>query len=108
MEPPGTVEHGRPSNTWRRDVDLEARLMEPFWGTVARLAQDRNFSTSTSGCTICMHRMQIPFTLMAKISDSPNKSNGREIWKNLIRGMTSIRAMGKEGGEVTELGLYWY
>ena len=48
--PQGSRNRGRPSNTWRRDVEREARAMGLTWGEVARLAQDRNaFRNAVSG-----------------------------------------------------------
>ena len=48
--PQGSRNRGRPSNTWRRDVEKEARAMGLTWGEVARLAQDRNaFRNAVSG-----------------------------------------------------------
>ena len=50
--PQGRRHRGRPSSTWRRDVDKEARLMGLSWGKVARLAQDRNAFRSAV-CGLC-------------------------------------------------------
>ena len=39
--PQGKRKRGRPRNTWRRDLDTDAKKMGKTWGQLERLAQDR-------------------------------------------------------------------
>ena len=40
--PQGKRKRGRPRNTWRRDLDTDAKKMGHTWGQLERLAQDRD------------------------------------------------------------------
>ena len=40
--PQGKRKRGRPKNTWRRDLDTDAKKMGYTWGQLERLAQDRD------------------------------------------------------------------
>ncbi|KAI4895122.1 hypothetical protein NFI96_008762 [Prochilodus magdalenae] len=39
--PEGKRKRGRPKNTWRRTVEAEMKTLNHSWGTVGKLAQDR-------------------------------------------------------------------
>ena len=55
--PDGKRKRGRPRTTWRRTVENEMKAMQHSWGTLIRLAQDRQgwrrfvAALHTSGCT---------------------------------------------------------
>ena len=40
-KPEGKCKRGRPRNTWRRTVETELKTMQHTWGTIQRLAQNR-------------------------------------------------------------------